>query len=422
VGGGSSTSPSRSWINGTYSLRVVGHELGHNFGDYHSRSWSCDGATCTAAEYGDDRDIMGSTSSHLNAFQKERLGWLNWGPSPPIISATTSGNYSIDAYAPYGAQPKAIKILRSVDANGKRTWYYLENRARLGFDANIAAGVTLHTGSEATGNSSYQLDLNPTSTRDTLLEPGQTFSDPAIGLQITTISSDVAGATVSITVDGSTTPTCVRAAPTMTLSSSQPVSVPAGTMVGYTVAVRNNDSSACSTTAFGLTSGAPAGWTKTLVSPSLTIAPGATVTTTLQVTSPVTAAAGAYAVSATATNSQDATKSASGSAGYTVVVPVTSINVQVSTDRAVYTKNQTIAISASVGTGSSVVPGASVAIRVTKSNGSVVGATVTTGSSGTANYSYRVGPKDPAGVYQISATATYGSATASAAVSVNINK
>src|SRR5207244_5554720 len=57
------------------------HELGHNFGDYHSRSSSCDTTGWTISEYGDDRDIMGATTAHLNAFQKERLGWLNYAIS-----------------------------------------------------------------------------------------------------------------------------------------------------------------------------------------------------------------------------------------------------------------------------------------------------------------------------------------------------
>ena len=43
--------PSRAWVNGGYELKVVAHELGHNFGDYHSRSESCDAAGCALSEY-----------------------------------------------------------------------------------------------------------------------------------------------------------------------------------------------------------------------------------------------------------------------------------------------------------------------------------------------------------------------------------
>src|SRR5262245_17067265 len=240
VGGGSSSLPSRAWINGSYTLRVVAHEYGHNLGDYHSHSSLCDTAGCTTSEYGDDRDIMGGTTAHLNAFQKERLGWLNYGSSPAITTVTQSNNYWIDAYSPYGTSPKALKIQKAVDANGKRTWYYVESRARLGSDSNLTEGVVIHTGSEASGDSSYEIDLQPGSTTfDGLLDPGQTFTDAAINLSITTISADVTGALINVTLNGgsptpSPTPSCARANPTVTLATSQVQAVKAGTMVAYT--------------------------------------------------------------------------------------------------------------------------------------------------------------------------------------------
>ncbi len=46
-------------------------------------------AAVRASDYGDIFDMMGSsnTTPHYNAFQKERLGWLNSGVSPPITTA-----------------------------------------------------------------------------------------------------------------------------------------------------------------------------------------------------------------------------------------------------------------------------------------------------------------------------------------------
>src|SRR5262249_19992364 len=85
--------PSRAWGSGSYALHVVGHELGHNFGAYHSKSRPCNGATCSTIEYGDDRDIMGNIfAGHMNAYHKERLGWLNYGISPAITTVTQSGD------------------------------------------------------------------------------------------------------------------------------------------------------------------------------------------------------------------------------------------------------------------------------------------------------------------------------------------
>ena len=89
-------STSEVWVNGRLELKVIAHELGHNFGLQHSHSSDCDltplGNTCTTYDYGDVADVMGTnTASHFNAFQKERLGWLNSGAQPPIVTATASG-------------------------------------------------------------------------------------------------------------------------------------------------------------------------------------------------------------------------------------------------------------------------------------------------------------------------------------------
>jgi hypothetical protein len=67
--------------------------MGHNLGLYHSHSYDCGatvlGTSCTSSDYGDTLDIMGSSSGRFNAFQKERLGWLNYGSSPPLYTVTT---------------------------------------------------------------------------------------------------------------------------------------------------------------------------------------------------------------------------------------------------------------------------------------------------------------------------------------------
>jgi hypothetical protein len=195
--------PSRAWVNGSYELRVVGHELGHNFGDHHSHSVACSTSGCSTSEYGDHRDIMGNIyPGHMNAFQKERLGWLNYSGTPPIQTVTSSANYWIEAMSAYPTgNPKALKILKSVDSYGYRTWYYIESRATLGFDGGTSTGVSIHTGSESSGSSSNEIDMDPmTTTFKYNLAAGVRFADAAAGLTIKPITADSTGALVHVSV------------------------------------------------------------------------------------------------------------------------------------------------------------------------------------------------------------------------------
>ncbi len=415
-------SPSQSWINGSLVVDVVGHEMGHNLGLEHSHSLVCTdgsiiGPTCTTLEYGDGIDIMGwSPSGHYNAFQKERLGWLNHGASPPITTVQASSTYVLDPYEPPGTNPKALKILKSTNpTTGYRDWYYVEFRQAIGFDsiivsdgrmdsANILNGVVVHMGSEDNGgNTNGLLDMTPATyqlyTRDPTLVVGQSFTDPDAGVTITTqwVNSSNAGVSVSLNQP------CVRANPTVALSPVQSQSVSAGTPVNFAVSVTNNDSANCSAGSFSLQATVPSGWTSAVATATLTISSGSTASTTLTVTSSTAATDGSYAIGVTVTDSANPTYTATAAATYVIG---TSFSVTVATDKPSYTRTQTVSVKAKVNVGGAPVAGSTVNFTVTKSNGAVANGKATTGTDGTAVYKLRLKKQDPVGTYQAGAVAT----------------
>src|SRR5262249_46338636 len=208
---------------------------------------------------------------------------------------TTSGTYHVDAMEPVGLAPKALKIQIARDTSGMRTFYYIEVQTGAGFDSGNSPGVLVHTGYEASGDSSYLIDMDPfTSAYDTVLDPGQTFTASAAGVTISTNSQDTSGAWVTVTVSG---PACAPASPSVTMSPSGMRSASAGAAVSYTMNVKNNDSSTCDTSTFGLSSLVPSGWTSSFGAASVSLAPGGSTSTAFTVTSPSTAS-GQYSVQA----------------------------------------------------------------------------------------------------------------------------
>jgi hypothetical protein len=205
---------SHSWNNGAMGLRVVAHELGHNFGVHHASSLSCtSGAvrvsistTCSSSEYGDPFSVMGSgASTHNNAVHLGQFGWL---AASEIQNAVPGGPYQLGSIL--DGPPSSARLLRIARGNG--TWLYLDLRSVHppyfdDFDPSDPAvnGVTVRISPDAPspswGLSQTQLvDTTPgTATyADAPLAVGATLTDPVSGLEITTISAGSGVASVGV--------------------------------------------------------------------------------------------------------------------------------------------------------------------------------------------------------------------------------
>jgi len=322
----------------------------------------------------------------------------------------SNGTYSISPYEVQDGTAKALKILQTTNSSGQNTWLYVEYRQALGFDSflsnysEITNGVVLHLGTDSSPNSSDLLDLTPatTSWMDIALDTGLSFTDPVSGTTISTTSVNSSAATVSVTL-GNPGSTCTHANPSVSLSPSQSAWVAAGTTVPFTLSVKNNDSSACSDATFSLNAAVPSGWTGVFSSPTVAISPGASTSTSLNVTSPAGTANGFYTVSATASNSSAPTYSTSASATY-VIGTAPSLSITVRTSQSSYAIGQTVSIAATVMSGTSPVSGTSLTFTMTKASGSQVTMTSTTGSNGVATTTYKIKHRDPTGTYGVQAS------------------
>jgi hypothetical protein len=416
--------PSRAWIGAGFGFQIVSHELGHNFGLGHSGGMHCDGSPlgspCISGTMADPFDVMTSWGEgHLNAFHKERLGWLNYGSMPPIMLVRSSGTYEVEPIESPGTRAKALKILKSMNtATGERIWYYVEVRRALGFDSYLPAGtnalegVLIRVVNDA-GDDTTLLDMGvgTADMRDAALPVGQTFTDEQAGISMTPLSVSDAGATIEVTLGPGA---CAPGTPSVKLTSSQSAPVAAGTPVTYALTLTNTDSAACSSSSFNLSAVVPTGWNAAFASPSLAVAAGGSASTTMQVTSALTAVAGPYSFTAKAV---DSSRSAVASGSYSVAAPLA---IHVSSGSPAYSLGSEAVIVARVSKGAVGIAGATVTFRITPPGGRTSSAKAVTNASGEATYVLSLRRKATIGTYSVLATVTTGGSSASATTTFSV--
>lgn len=193
-----------------FSLFIVGHELGHNFGTRHANRMDC--FDCQSYEYGDSYDIMGSYSinaRHFNAPHKEEAGWLDGN-----VIIATEGEYLIkplESRQPLGSIQQ-IKLPLSVKPRfydaATNVYTTLEFRQPTDYDAGAPSGVYSGVFVHLAGD--YRADC-PTCVFQTnlinydrndfltpLLQIGETFKDYINGYEVTLKDISANGALVSI--------------------------------------------------------------------------------------------------------------------------------------------------------------------------------------------------------------------------------
>ncbi len=301
--------PTRAWIPGYNDSSIIAHEFGHNLSARHAQWLNCGAnqidvyANCTISEYGDRSDVMGYTWGYyfeFNAPRKLGEGWLT--PTTHLRTVTANGTYTISATETNDSSIKALKIVKPDTSDA----YYLSYRQPIGtFDATMPAGFTggaaIHIWNGSLTSQTKLIDTTPgdNSSLNAPLADGRSFIDPTNGLTFTQLSHSSTTVTVSVTFTGAQ---CVTAKPTLTLSPLTQSG--AGTVPRtYSISVRNNDSSSCSTSSFLISGTIPSGWTSAFTPTALTLAPGATGSASVVVTPPADVVDGSYGFTVTATDS-----------------------------------------------------------------------------------------------------------------------
>ena len=202
-----------AYMNGTLSVQVMTHEVGHNFGISHSnarectvsgsRTWLAATASCTTRVYADPFSTMGNNAlRHNHASHLGELGWL--GTSEKVMGAP-GNTYRIAPYFGSGT----VKLVRIPRGDG--TFFDLDFRSPYGaFDTFTAgspavAGATIRLAAGTASPTSSPkmtelLDTTPGTTdlKDAPLLVGRTVKDPVSTISFTTTAVDSSGVTVQV--------------------------------------------------------------------------------------------------------------------------------------------------------------------------------------------------------------------------------
>lgn len=306
------------WVNGYFDFRVVAHEIGHNYGLYHSNLWQVsDGnpvsESGSSTEYGDLFDTMGMNGDITLDFNPWHKSILQWLPDSAVSTIAAPGTYRVyrfDAAAANLANARALKVVR--DATRDYWIGYRRGTSNSSFDggAYVLWGYN-------TNHVSNLLDMTTpgTNVNDAGLAIGATFTDTARGITIKPLAQGGSGAEEYLDVQIGLTPLVQWSATSIVVGETSGSAT-------LTVTRTRNSSGALSVN-YATTSGtATSGSDFTATSGTLTWSDGDTASKTITV--PITADALAETsetFTVTLSNATGATLSDAASATVTILDP-----------------------------------------------------------------------------------------------------
>ena len=277
VGSYGSTSVRKSWSTRIDAIAFA-HELGHNIGWHHAAT-DPDNDGVKNVEYGDTSDLMGycCAKRKLNSVHADQVGWFDRADlQGKILDVTGAGQFTL---APLGTDPATStdpQILRITPTNG---WpYYLSYRQRTGKDSAMSStyttGVNIHRGLES-GNWSHFIKVLKSDFSDPNLYQ---FHDANNGITVTQFENNANYVTIDVSFDS-----CVVQVPQVSVSPSSQMVGDTSQVQSYTVTVTNKDTLGCDDANLSVASAFPSGVTGTFQDSVLTLAPGTSGSTVMNV-------------------------------------------------------------------------------------------------------------------------------------------
>jgi MYXO-CTERM domain-containing protein len=232
------SSGNNTYYNASSGCVVLAQEPYHSLGLAHASSMACTGGPfaddpnngCTHNEYGSRYDTMGGGCRHLTAYHKV---YRTYTQKCNVVRVRKSGTFNL---FPTEKPCNGIQVLAVPMAhvrpftnsggggggarNTQLAYYTVEFRSPIGFDMGMKPSVLINASPDfkfnnqpsrgnARGEHTWILDMNSASTSTdgtgNALLPGQTFTDPAGGISITTVSVTPDGAVIKVDISGSST-------------------------------------------------------------------------------------------------------------------------------------------------------------------------------------------------------------------------
>lgn len=291
-------SPSRAWVR-TCHTGIAIHEVGHNLTMHHSASHM----NGYYSEYGDSSDPMGGALVvGFNAPHKDHMDWVN------AKNITTNSTETISAL---NLDPNSVTSPQMITFAKPDTgdWYYVSFRNKADFDGGLPSTFSNKVSIHRFKGGIIQTVLLGT------LGLGQSYYDSTNKFTVSVLNITNDTATVKFSIAGA--PVAPSLAISPTLKSGAP-----GQIQSYNVALRNRDSGSSPTT-FNLEFMGPANWTGVLASQTITLSPGSTGTTTLDITPPLDEKAGYFSFGVRVSDGINPVHTVYAKANYRVIAPDT---------------------------------------------------------------------------------------------------